>query len=96
MKTTAKTALTFVIGGDREVNRMGYGGMQLTGKGVWGDAPRRDEAKRVLKAAVEAGVNFIDTADSYGPHTNEVLIQEALGADYGKITIATKIGRAHV
>lgn len=81
-----------MIGGALEVNRMGYGCMQLTGTGVWGDAPRRDEAKRVLDAAVEGGVNFFDTADSYGPHTNEVLIEEALHAAYGKITIATKGG----
>jgi pyridoxine 4-dehydrogenase len=100
MKTTTaptatkptKPSSTFVIGGDLKVNRIGYGSMQLTGPGVWGDVPRRDEAKRVLQAAVEAGVNFIDTADSYGPDTDEVLIHEALSADYGKITIATKGG----
>ena len=71
MKTTAKTDSTFVIG-SLEVNRVGYGAMQLTGEGVWGDAPRRDEAKRVLNAAVEAGVNFIDTADSYGPQSTRL------------------------
>ncbi len=75
-----------------EVNRMGYGTMQLTGPGVWGDAPNREEAKQVLVAAAEAGVNFFDTADSYGPHTDEILIQEALGPYYGGITIATKGG----
>jgi pyridoxine 4-dehydrogenase len=90
--TTAAVDLTFVLGEDVKVNRIGYGAMQLTGSGVWGDAPRREEAKRVLKAAVDACVNFIDTADAYGPHTNEVLIQEALSADYGRITIATKGG----
>jgi pyridoxine 4-dehydrogenase len=89
---TEKPASTFAIGGSLKVNRLGYGAMQLTGTGVWGDAPNRDLAKRVLNAAVEAGVNFIDTADAYGPHTNEVLIQEALEAHYGKITIATKGG----
>jgi pyridoxine 4-dehydrogenase len=92
MKTAEKIASTFVIGGDLKVNRVGYGGMQLTGEGVWGDAPRREEAKRVLKAAVEGGVNFFDTADSYGPHTNEVLFQEALGGYYGEIIVATKGG----
>jgi aryl-alcohol dehydrogenase-like predicted oxidoreductase len=92
MKTTQKPKTTFLLAGDREVNRLGYGAMQLTGTGVWGDPARRDEAKRVLKAAVEAGVNFIDTADAYGPHTNEVLIEEALHADYGKLVIATKGG----
>jgi aryl-alcohol dehydrogenase-like predicted oxidoreductase len=92
MKTTSKPVLTFRLGGDLEVNRLGYGAMQLTGPGVWRDAPHRDEAKRVLKAAVAGAVNFIDTADSYGPQTNEVLIQEALHKDYPKITIATKGG----
>ena len=74
------------------MNRLGYGGMQLTGRGVWGDAPQREAAKQLLNHAVESGVNFIDTADSYGPHTNEVLIEEALHPFYGKITIATKGG----
>lgn len=92
MKTIEKPAATFLLGGEIEINRLGYGCMQLTGPGVWGDAPHRDQAKRVLRAAVEAGVNFFDTADSYGPHTNEVLIQEALGDDYGRITVATKGG----
>jgi pyridoxine 4-dehydrogenase len=92
MKTTKQPASTFTLGGDLELNRMGYGAMQLTGPGVWGDAPRRDEAKRVLKAAVVGGVNFIDTADSYGPHTNEVLLHETLQADYRRIVIATKGG----
>lgn len=87
-----KSAAAFLLGGDLKINRVGYGCMQLTGPGVWGDAPRRDEAKRVLKAALAAGVNFFDTADAYGPHTNEVLIQEALSGDYEKIVIATKGG----
>ena len=91
-KPKEKPATTFVIGNDLKVNRIGYGAMQLTGDGVWGDPPDREQAKRVLIAAVEAGVNFIDTANSYGPHTNEVLIQEALSSYYGKITIATKGG----
>lgn len=89
-KMTDQTTLTFKIGGEREVNRMGYGAMQLTGPGVWGDAPDRNLAKKVLQAAVESGVNFIDTADAYGPHTNEVLIQEALNPYYDQILIATK------
>ena len=66
MSTPAKT---FKIGGDLEVNRLGYGAMRLTGKGVWGEPKDRSEAKRVLKRAVELGVNFIDTADSYGPRS---------------------------
>ena len=80
----AEIVSTFVIGGDLKVNRLGYGCMQLTGEGVWGDVSDRAKAKAVLKGAVEAGVNFFDTADSYGPHTNEVLVQEALGDSYGK------------
>ncbi|HYW97241.1 MAG TPA: aldo/keto reductase, partial [Bacteroidales bacterium] len=83
---------TFKIGGNLEVKRFGYGAMQLTGYGVWGETPKRDLAKKVLKAAVEAGVNFIDTADSYGPETNEVLIGETLSDQYDKLTIATKGG----
>ncbi len=87
-----KRDLSFLLGGEVEINRMGYGAMQLTGKGVWGDAPDRNTAKQILKETVDAGVNFIDTADSYGPHTCEVLIQEALSSYYEKITIATKGG----
>ncbi len=58
---------SFKIGGDLEINRLGFGAMRLTGKGIWGEPKDLDEAKRVLKRAVELGVNFIDTADSYGP-----------------------------
>ena len=83
---------TFKIGGKLEVNRFGYGAMQLTGRGVWGETPRRDLAKKVLAAAVDSGVNFIDTADAYGPETNEILIAETLSGYYDKITIATKGG----
>jgi aryl-alcohol dehydrogenase-like predicted oxidoreductase len=89
---TINSTLSFLLGGEIKISRLGYGGMQLTGKGVWGDAPQRNTAKQVLTTAVESGVNFIDTADSYGPHTNEVLINEALHSYYGKITIATKGG----
>lgn len=90
-KAPASTS-AFLLGGEVEINRMGYGAMQLTGKGVWGDAPNRAAAKEVLKTAVESGVNFIDTADSYGPHTCEVLIQEALSLYYKKFVLATKGG----
>lgn len=83
---------TFKIGGELEVNRLGYGGMQLTGPGVWGDAPDRGNAKKVLRAALDAGVNFIDTADSYGPNTNEALIAEALEPYPQGLLIATKGG----
>ena len=58
---------TFTIGGDLEVHRLGFGAMRITGKGIWGDPPDREEAKRVLRRAVELGVDLIDTADSYGP-----------------------------
>jgi len=85
-------SLTYKLAGQQLINRLGYGGMQLTGPGVWGDAPNRELAKTVLKAAVDGGVNFIDTADSYGPHTNEILIHDALGSYYNKILIATKGG----
>jgi pyridoxine 4-dehydrogenase len=87
-----KTAGTFKIGGEIEINRLGYGGMQLTGQGVWGDAPDRENAKKVLRAALDAGVNFIDTADSYGPHTNETLIADALHPYPKDLLIATKGG----
>ncbi|WP_342085758.1 aldo/keto reductase [Dyadobacter sp. OTU695] len=83
---------TFSIGGKIEINRLGYGGMQLTGQGVWGDAPDRENAIKVLRAAVGAGVNFIDTADSYGPHTNETLIADALSPYPKDLLIATKGG----
>jgi pyridoxine 4-dehydrogenase len=92
MELTTVKQLTFKIGDDIEVNRMGYGAMQLTGKGVWGDANHREEAKDILKAAVKSGVNFIDTADSYGPHTNERLIAEALHPYQQGLVIATKGG----
>ena len=89
MSTPAKT---FKIGGDLEVNRLGYGAMRLTGKGVWGEPKDRSEAKRVLKRAVELGVNFIDTADSYGPAVSEPLIGEALAPFPKGLVVATKAG----
>lgn len=73
------------------VNRLGYGAMQLTGEGVWNDPADREGAKAVLRRAVELGVDFIDTADAYGPHTNETLIKDALWP-YDGIIIATKGG----
>src|SRR6202046_5531941 len=83
---------TFKLGGDLEVNRLGYGTSQLTGEGVWGEPDDRDEAIAVLKAAVDAGVNFIDTADSYGPEAAERLIFEALHPYADDLVIATKAG----
>jgi len=84
--------MTFAIGGQLPVNRLGYGAMQITGPGVWG--PPRDpaEAVRVLRRAVELGVNLIDTADSYGPHVSEELIKEALHPYADDLVIATKAG----
>ena len=72
------TAGTIVIGGDLTVSRLGFGAMRLSGSGIWGDPPDRDAAIRVLRRAVELGVNFIDTADAYGPGTNECLIADAV------------------
>ena len=89
MSTPAKT---FKIGSDLEVNRLGFGAMRLTGKGIWGEPKDVDEAKRVLKRAVELGVNFIDTADSYGPETNELQISQALYPYPPDLVIATKGG----
>ncbi len=83
---------TFKLGGDLEVNRLGYGTMQLTGEGVWGEPEDHDEAVAVLRRAVEAGVNFIDTADSYGPAVAEDLIYEALHPYGDDPVIATKAG----
>jgi aryl-alcohol dehydrogenase-like predicted oxidoreductase len=82
---------TFTLGGDLTVNRLGYGAMRLTGKGVWGPPSDHDAAVRVLRRAVELGVNFIDTADSYGPYFSEELIREALHP-YTGLVIATKAG----
>jgi aryl-alcohol dehydrogenase-like predicted oxidoreductase len=83
---------TITLGGERTVNRIGYGAMQLTGARVWGDYPDRAGGIALLRAAVEAGVTFIDTADVYGPHTNELLIREALHPYPEGLVIATKGG----
>ena len=82
---------TFAIGGDLIVNRLGYGAMQITGRGVWGPPRDRDEAIRVLKRLPALGINFIDTADSYGPDVSEQLIHQALHP-YDGLVIATKAG----
>ncbi len=85
------TSPTFALGGDLTVNRLGFGAMRLTGKGVWGPPADRDECLRVLRRAVELGVNFIDTADSYGPYVSEDLIRDALHP-YDGVVVATKAG----
>nr|WP_307834400.1 aldo/keto reductase [Actinoplanes lichenicola] len=88
----AGTAGTIDVGGDITVNRLGYGAMRVTGDGIWGDPKSRDDAKAVLRRVVELGVNFIDTADSYGPDVSETLIAEAL-YPYGEdLVVATKGG----
>ncbi|MGK8555451.1 aldo/keto reductase [Nocardia gipuzkoensis] len=83
---------TFALGGDLPVHRLGYGAMQITGEGVWGDPKDPDEAVRVLRRAVELGVTFIDTADSYGPFVSETLIRKALHPYADDVVIATKGG----
>jgi pyridoxine 4-dehydrogenase len=89
---SAADAGTFTIGGDLQVNRLGYGAMQLTGPGVWGDPRDPNEALRVLRRAIELGVNFIDTADSYGPFVADLLIKKALHPYKDGLIIATKAG----
>jgi aryl-alcohol dehydrogenase-like predicted oxidoreductase len=89
---TTNIPLTYKLGGELEVNRLGYGAMQLTGFGVFGEVEDRENAKAVLKAAVDAGVNFIDTAEAYGPKLNESLIADALHPYRKGLVIATKGG----
>src|SRR5688572_789678 len=91
MTTTATGAGTFKIGGDLEVTRLGFGAMRITGEGIWGPPRDHDEAIRVLQRLPELGVDFIDTADSYGPEISEALIAEALHP-YDGIVVATKAG----
>ncbi|MCW2505444.1 MAG: oxidoreductase, partial [Actinomycetia bacterium] len=88
----AAMAGTIDVGGDLTVNRLGFGAMRITGPGIWGQPADRDEAKRVLRRAIELGVNFIDTADSYGPHVSEELIGETLHPYPDDLVIATKGG----
>lgn len=83
---------TFAIGGDRSVNRLGFGAMRITGTGIWGEPADRDGAIAVLRRAVELGVNLIDTADSYGPFVSEDLIAAALHPYPADLVIATKGG----
>jgi pyridoxine 4-dehydrogenase len=89
MTTVAKT---FKLGGDLEVNRLGFGAMRIVGDGVWGEPKDPENSKRVLKRAVELGVNFIDTADAYGPDVSEQLIAAALAPYKAGLVIATKGG----
>ncbi|OZM74119.1 oxidoreductase [Amycolatopsis antarctica] len=91
-RATTAPGGVFQLGGDLPVHRLGYGAMQLTGKGVWGEPSDRGQAIDVLRRAVELGVNFIDTADSYGPYVSEDLIREALRPYREDLVIATKGG----
>ncbi|HEY1571313.1 MAG TPA: aldo/keto reductase [Pseudonocardiaceae bacterium] len=89
---SAEVAGTIDVGGDLTVHRLGFGAMRITGDGIWGPPADRDEARAVLRRAVELGVNFIDTADSYGPHVSEELIGETLHPYADGLVIATKGG----
>ncbi len=89
---TAAAAGTIDIGGDLTVNRLGFGAMRITGRGIWGEPPSRERAVATLRRVVELGVNFIDTADSYGPSVSEELIAEALHPYPDDLVIATKGG----
>src|SRR6202167_5698302 len=88
----AAEAGTIDIGGDLTVNRLGFGAMRITGDGIWGEPKDREQAKAALRRAVELGVNFIDTADSYGPNVSETLIAETLYPYADDLVIATKGG----
>lgn len=90
-KLDAGQAGTFAIGGSITVNRLGFGAMRVTGKGIWGDPSDREECKRTLQRLPELGIDFIDTADSYGPDVSELLIAEAL-RPYKGLLVATKGG----
>jgi len=90
--TTSNMKSTFPVGDDLSVNRLGFGAMRITGEGIWGWPPDRENAKKVLRRAVDLGVNLIDTADAYGPETSELLIAEALHPYPKGVVIATKGG----
>jgi pyridoxine 4-dehydrogenase len=88
----ASASGTFTLGGDIHINRLGFGAMRITGEGIWGEPKNAEQAKKVLRRAVELGVNFIDTADAYGPEVSERLIAEALHPYPKDLIIATKGG----
>lgn len=90
-KSAAAAAGTFELGGELPVRRLGYGAMRLTGEGIWGPPKDTDNAVAVLRRSVELGVDFVDTADSYGPYVSEELVREAL-YPYRGVTVATKAG----
>jgi pyridoxine 4-dehydrogenase len=92
LSANAAASGTFNLGGDMPVHRLGFGAMRITGDGIWGDPKNPDEARRLLRRVVELGINFIDTADSYGPETSERLIGEALHPYAKGLVIGTKGG----
>jgi pyridoxine 4-dehydrogenase len=91
-RTVAEQSGTFKIGGDLPIHRLGFGAMRITGKGIWGEPANPSEAQAVLRKAVELGINFIDTADAYGPEVSENIIAETLAPYSGGVVIATKGG----
>jgi pyridoxine 4-dehydrogenase len=93
-ESIASNSGSFLLGGETKINRLGFGTMQLPGPGVWGEPKDTHEAVRVLRRAVELGINFIDTADSYGPFVAEQLIKRALHPYSSELVIATKVGLA--
>jgi pyridoxine 4-dehydrogenase len=92
MTTATAVSKTFKLGGDLEINRLGFGAMRIVGEGIWGEPKDAENSKKVLQRAVELGVNFIDTADAYGPDVSERLIGEALSPYKPGVIIATKGG----
>src|SRR3954471_23807535 len=90
--STNQAATTLDLGGDLTVRRLGFGAMRITGRGIWGEPADHDEAIATLRRAVELGINFVDTADSYGPFVSERLIAEALHPYPDELVIATKGG----
>ncbi len=92
MPNATETVSTFKLGGALEIHRLGFGAMRITGEGIWGEPKDRETAKQVLRRAVELGVDFIDTADSYGPDVSEILIGEALAPYKPGVVVATKGG----
>ena len=95
-KKIASLAGEVSLGGDLPVHRLGFGAMRLTGAGIWGPPKDRKQAMAVLRRAIELGVNFIDTADSYGPAVSEELIAEALFPYPPALVVATKLSAKHV
>ena len=89
---SAGSSKTFKLGGDLEVNRLGFGAMRIVGQGVWDEPADREAAKTLLRRVVELGIDFIDTADSYGPAVSERLIGEALSPYKPGVIVATKGG----